>query len=390
MQSSDRVLREPRASHPGLFSRPVARGPPRPYNPAAVGDLNDIEAKVAAGERLTFDDGVRLFRTRDLFTLGRLANGVRERKNGDRAFYVKNMHLNYTNVCVFDCHFCAFYRREGQEGGWEMDLDTIFAYAAKTQFEKLDEIHIVGGVHPKLPFRYYLEMLRGLKERYPHVHLKAFTATEIDHLTKIAKKPLADTLLELQRAGLDSLPGGGAEIFADRVWNQVCSGKARPDRWIDIHRTAHKLGLRSTSTMLYGHIENDGERVDHMLRLRALQDETGGFTAFIPLAFHPANTRLAHVHAPTVQTDIKVHAVARLLLDNFDHVKAYWIMTGLKTAQLLLSYGVDDIDGTIVEERIVHMAGAESPLGVTEDELRELIREAGREPVRRDSLYRVV
>jgi aminodeoxyfutalosine synthase len=353
-------------------------------------ELADIERKVLAGERLSYDDGVRLFRTQDLFTLGRLANHVREKANGDRTYYVKNMHLNYTNVCVFDCHFCAFYRREGQAGAWEMDLDTIFAYAAKTQFEKLDEIHIVGGVHPKLPFRYYLEMLRGLKERYPRVHLKAFTATEIDHLARIAKKPLADTLNELREAGLDSLPGGGAEIFAARVWDQVCSGKAKPDRWLEIHRTAHKLGLRSTCTMLYGHIETDEERVDHMVRLRALQDETGGFTAFIPLAFHPANTRLAHVRAATVQTDIKVHAVARLMMDNVEHVKAYWIMTGLKTAQVLLSYGVDDIDGTIVEERIVHMAGAESPLGVSEEELRALIREAGREPVRRDSLYRVV
>ena len=352
--------------------------------------LRDIEAKVLAGERLSFDDGVRLLRTGDLFTLGRLANHVREKRNGDRAFYVKNMHLNYSNVCVFDCTFCAFYRKEGQEGAWEMDLDTIFAYAAKTQFEKLDEIHIVGGVHPKLPFRYYVEMLRGLKERYPHVHLKAFTATEIDHLAKIAKKPLVETLRELTEAGLDSLPGGGAEIFAARVWDQVCSGKAKPDRWIEIHRAAHGLGLRSTSTMLYGHIESDEERVDHMLRLRALQDETGGFTAFIPLAFHPANTQLSHIRQATVRTDIKVHAVARLLLDNVDHIKAYWIMTGLKTAQLLLSYGVDDIDGTIVEERIVHMAGAESPLGVTEAELQSLIREAGRTPVRRDSLYRVM
>ncbi len=353
-------------------------------------DLRELEDKIRAGERLSFEDGVRLFKTRDLFTLGRLANAAREKRHGDRTFYVKNMHLNYSNVCVFDCKFCAFYRREGQEGAWEMDLDTVFAYAAKTQFEKLDEIHIVGGVHPKLPYRYYLEMLRGLKERYPHVHLKAFTATEIDHLVKLSKKPLSDTLLELQEAGLDSLPGGGAEIFAKRVWDEVCSGKAKPDRWIEIHRVAHQLGLRSTSTMLYGHIETDEERVDHMLRLRALQDETGGFTAFIPLAFHPANTELANIPPATVQTDIKVHAVARLLLDNIDHIKAYWIMTGLKTAQLLLSYGVDDIDGTIVEERIVHMAGAESPLGVAEAELHALICEAGRTPVRRDSLYRVV
>ncbi|MBI4565075.1 MAG: aminofutalosine synthase MqnE [Planctomycetes bacterium] len=355
-----------------------------------MNDLQDIEAKVQAGERLSFDEGVRLFRTQDLFHLGRLANLVRERKNGHYATYVKNMHVNYSNVCVFDCHFCAFYRKEGQEGAWEMDLDALFAYAAKTRFEHLDEIHIVGGVHPKLPYRYYLEMLRGLKERYPRVHLKAFTATEIDHLVKLSKKPLVETLQELRDAGLDSLPGGGAEIFAARVWNQICSGKAKPDRWLEIHRTAHRLGIRSTATMLYGHIETDEERVDHMLRLRAVQDETGGFTAFIPLAFHPEHTRLARLPKATIQTDLRVHAAARLLLDNFDHVKAYWIMTGLKTAQVLLSFGVDDIDGTVVEERIVHMAGADSPPGIGEAELRALIREAGRIPVKRDSLYRAL
>jgi aminodeoxyfutalosine synthase len=351
-------------------------------------DLGDLGTKVEAGERLSFDDGVRLFRTRDLFTLGRLANLVRERKNGDRAYYVRNMHLNYTNVCVFDCSFCSFYRKEGAAGAWEMDLDTVFAYAAKARFDRLNEIHIVGGVHPKLPFSYYLEMLRGLKERYPELHLKAFTATEIDHFTKLTRKGPSEVLAQLREAGLDSLPGGGAEIFADRVWNQICSGKARPERWLEIHKAWHGLGGRSTATMLYGHIENDEERVDHMLRLRGLQDETGGFTAFIPLAFQIENNRLTGLQKPTAQTDLKVHAVGRLLLDNFDHIKAYWIMTGLKMAQILLSYGADDIDGTIVEERIVHMAGAESPLGVSEEELRALIQEAGRVPVRRDTLYR--
>ena len=350
--------------------------------------LRDIEAKVHAGERLSFEDGVRLFRTRDLFAIGRLANEVREKKNGNRAYYVRNMHLNYSNVCIFDCHFCSFYRKEGQEGAWEMDLDTIFAYAAKARFEKLNEIHIVGGVHPKLPWNYYLEMLRGLKERYPELHLKAFTATEIDHFTRIARKDAGTVLAELREAGLDSLPGGGAEVFADRVWNRICSGKARPERWLEIHRTWHRMGGRSTSTMLYGHIETDEERVDHILRLRALQDETGGFNAFIPLAYQVENNRMPGLPRPTAQTDIKVHAVARLLFDNIDHIKAYWIMTGLKTAQVLLSYGADDNDGTILEERIVHMAGAESPLGVSEEELCSLIREAGRDPVRRDTLYR--
>ena len=350
--------------------------------------LKDIEEKVHAGERLSFEDGVRLFKTRDLFLLGRLANRVRERKNGNRAFYVKNMHLNYSNVCIFDCHFCSFYRKEGASGAWEMDLDTIFAYAAKARFEQLNEIHIVGGVHPKLPWNYYLEMVRGLKERYPELHIKAFTATEIDYFTKLAKKDAAGVLADLREAGLDSLPGGGAEIFARRVWDKVCSQKAKPDRWLEIHRLWHGMGGRSTSTMLYGHIETDEERVDHMQRLRELQDETGGFTAFIPLAFQIENNQMKGLPKVTAQTDLKVHAVARLFLDNFDHIKAYWIMTGLKTAQILLSYGADDIDGTILEERIVHMAGADSPLGVTEEEMRALIREAGRDPVRRDSVYR--
>jgi aminodeoxyfutalosine synthase len=351
-------------------------------------ELADIEAKVLDGKRLSFDDGVRLFRTRDLFTLGRLANLVRERKNGNVAFYVRNLHLNYSNVCVFDCSFCSFYRREGAEGAWEMDLDAAFAYAAKSRFERLNEIHIVGGVHPKLPWNYYLELVRGLRERYPDLHIKAFTATEIDHFTKIARKNVEEVLSELREAGLDSLPGGGAEIFAKRVWDRICSGKAKPERWLEVHRTWHRMGGRSTSTMLYGHIETDEERVDHILRLRELQDETRGFTAFIPLAYHVEHNALKGIAKPTAQTDLKVHAVARLLLDNVDHLKAYWIMTGLKMAQILLAYGADDIDGTILEERIVHMAGAESPLGVTEEELRALIREAGRDPVRRDTLYR--
>jgi aminodeoxyfutalosine synthase len=269
-----------------------------------------------------------------------------------------------------------------------MDLDTIYAYAAKSKFDKLNEIHIVGGVHPKLPWRYYTEMLRGLKARYPDLHIKAFTATEIDHFTKIAKKDVKAVFTELREAGLDSLPGGGAEIFADRVWNQICSGKARPERWLEIHRVWHEMGGRSTATMLYGHIEKPEERVDHMVRIRELQDVTGGFTAFIPLAYQVDNNQLKGLPKVTAQTDIKVHAVSRLMMDNVDHVKAYWIMTGLKMAQILLSYGADDIDGTILEERIVHMAGAESPLGVSEEDMRSLIREAGRDPVRRDTLYR--
>ena len=350
--------------------------------------LRDVEEKVRSGGRLSFEDGVRLFRSDDLHGLGRLADLVRERKNGNRATYIRNVHLNYSNVCALDCDFCGYSRRAGQEGAWEMTLPEVFDYAARAGAEGLDEVHIVGGVHPTLPFEYYLGMLRGLRERFPRLHLKAFTATEIDRFTRLAGKGVEEVLGELRAAGLDSLPGGGAEVFSDRVWDRVCPSKTRPERWLEVHRTWHRMGGRSTCTMLYGHIETVEERVDHLLRLRALQDETGGFTAFIPLAFQAGNNRLSSLPPPTAQTDLRVHAVARLLLDNVDHIKAYWVMTGLKMAQILLSFGADDLDGTVVEERVVHMAGADSPPGVSENDLRILIREAGREPVRRDSLYR--
>ncbi len=350
--------------------------------------IGDIEEKVRAGERLSFEDGVRLFRSDDLFALGRMADLVRRRKNGNRACYIRNLHLNYSNVCAFDCDFCGFHRKEGQEGAWEMDLGAIFDYAARSGAEGLDEVHIVGGIHPRLPYAYYLGMLRGLKERYPRLHIKAFTATEIDRFTRLAGKGVEEVLKDLREAGLDSLPGGGAEVFSERVWDQVCREKTRPDRWIEIHRAWHRMGGRSTCTMLYGHVETVEERVGHLLRLRELQDETGGFTAFIPLGFQAENNRLSHLPPPTARTDIQVHAAARLLLDNFDHVKAYWVITGLKMAQVLLSFGADDLDGTVVEERVLHMAGAGSPPGVSEEALRALIREAGLEPVRRDSLYR--
>lgn len=352
-------------------------------------DIRDIERKVRKGERLTFEDGVRLFNMDDIFTLGRLANFVREQKNGNNAYYVRNMHLNYTNICIHSCSFCygAYARHLGEEGSYEMSLDEIFAYAERIKAAQATEIHIVGGIHPKLPYQFYIDMISGLKERFPNIHIKAFTAIEIDHLSRLAKKSIVDTLLDLQNAGLDSMPGGGAEIFAEETRKKICDTKTDSENWLDIHRTAHKLGLHSTSTMLYGHIESIEDRVDHMLRLRELQDETEGFTALIPLAFHPKNTLLEHLPKPTAITDLKVHAVARLLLDNFDHIKAYWIMTGLKMAQVLLIYGVDDIDGTIVKERIVHMAGAETPEGVREIELRRLIVEAGRTPVLRDTMY---
>lgn len=349
--------------------------------------LKQIEEKVYSGQRITDEEALFLFHTDDIFKLGELANYIREKKQKNVAYYVKNMHLNYTNVCVHTCNFCGFARRPGEEGGWQMNLDEVFAYADNVNMHNLTEVHIVGGLNPKYPYPYYVDMLKGLRERFPKLHIKAFTAVEIDFLSKISKKSIETVLKELMEAGLDSLPGGGAEVFSKRIWDAICSNKTKPEKWMEIHRTAHKLGLRSTCTMLYGHIETPQERVDHMSRLRQLQDETGGFTAFIPLAFIPEKTEMADVPGPDGITDLRVHAVARIYLDNFDHIKAYWIMVGPKMAQLLLNYGVDDLDGTIIEEKIVHMAGATSPVGLTEEELKQMIKEAGRVPVQRDSLY---
>lgn len=353
-------------------------------------DLAEIEEKVGAGARLTFDDGLRLFRTPDLFALGRLAHSVRERLHGNQAYYVKNLHLNYSNLCIHACRFCGFYRKPGQEGGWEFTVEEAVRYAEAHGAAEAREVHIVGGVHPKLPYEYYTDLVRAVKARFPHLHVKAFTAVEIDHIARIGGRTIEETIRDLRDAGVDSLPGGGAEIFAREVWEQVCSTKTPPERWLEIHHAAHRLGLRSTATMLYGHIERDEHRVDHMLRLRELQDETDGFTAFVPLAFQTDHNEISHLPPPTAQLDLRVHAAARLLLDNFEHIKAYWIMTGLSMAQILLGFGADDLDGTIAEERVVHMAGATSPPGVTEARLCRLVREAGCEPVERDSLYHAV
>lgn len=352
-----------------------------------MGELDKISEKVLAGERLTFEDGLTLFRTHDIFTLGKLANWVREKRNGNYAYYVKNMHLNYTNICVHTCKFCGFARRKGEEGGWEMDLQGVLNYAEKIQLHSLTEVHIVGGLNPKYPYDYYTSMLRALKDKYPKLHIKAFTATEIDFISKIGKRSYEQTLQDLRQAGLGSLPGGGAEVFSKRVWDAVCDNKTKPEKWLEVHRVAHRLGLRSTCTMLYGHIETVEERLEHMVRLRELQDETRGFTAFIPLKFQPEKNELAHLGATTGLDDLKTHAVARLMMDNFDHIKAYWVTLGIKMAQVLLEFGVDDIDGTIVEERIMHMSGAGTPTGLAEQDLVRYIRESGRIPVQRDTLY---
>lgn len=352
--------------------------------------LAPIAEKVQAGERLTFEDGLALYRTHDLLALGWLANFVRERLHGNVCYYNINRHINPTNVCVAHCRLCAFGRDPNIPGAYTMALEEVFRTAASGSTEAVTEFHIVGGLHPDLTFDYYLDLIRGLKQRFPQVHLKAFTMVEIGYFAKITKLPAHEVLLKLKQAGLDSLPGGGAEIFHPRVRKIICDHKTSGQLWLQIARTAHELGLHSNATMLYGHIETEEERVDHLLKLRALQDETRGFVCFIPLAFHPENTALAHLPKPTGFLDLKNIAASRLLLDNFPHIKAYWIMLTPRIAQVALRFGADDIDGTVIEEKIYHDAGATTAQGLRRSELLRLIREAGREPVERDTLYRAV
>jgi aminodeoxyfutalosine synthase len=352
--------------------------------------LSAIRAKVEAGQRLSFDEGVWLYEEADLFTLGQLANVVRERKNGNFAYYNVNTHLNPTNVCVYRCTFCAFRADLKSPKGYTMPDEQILERAGEADRRGATELHIVGGLHHQLPYEWYLHVVRIIHNAYPRLHLKAYTAVEWDWFHRLTGRPTRELLAEFREAGLGSLPGGGAEIFHPEVREQICEHKADADSWFRIHREAHQLGLRSNATMLYGHIENVRHRVDHLLRLRELQDETGGFQTFIPLAFHPDNTKLAHLPKPSVLLDLKTMAVSRLMLDNFPHIKAYWIMLGIPTAQLALSYGADDIDGTVVHELIYHDAGSDAPQELTVAQLRRLIEEAGRLPVERDTLYRRV
>jgi aminodeoxyfutalosine synthase len=352
--------------------------------------LRDVAEKVAAGERLDFEDGMRLYAHPDLLAVGRMADLVRERLHGDDVFYNINRHIEPTNVCATACAFCAFGRRASDPLAYEMSHQEVYDRAAACVAEGATEVHVVAGLHPQFDLEWYSEMLRGLKARFPALHLKCFTAVEIAYFAALHHLSHETVLRRLVAAGLDSMPGGGAEIFDPVVRSRICDNKCDAEEWLAIHRTAHGLGLRSNCTMLYGHLEADEHRVDHVLRLRALQDETGGFQAFIPLAFHPANTALSHLPPPSGRLDLRVTAVSRLLLDNVPHVKAYWIMLGEKTAQIALSFGANDFDGTVAEEKIVHMAGAESPEVLTVAQIRHLIEEAGRRAVERDTLYRVV
>ncbi len=355
-------------------------------------ELRTLAEKVRAGERLDAEDALLAFKTPHLLHLGRLANAVRRELHGDLAFYNLNRHLNPTNICVYtyDCKFCSFAALPGEPHAWEMTLEEAWARAAEQGGEQVSEFHIVGGVHPELPLSWYEALLRGLKERFPKAHLKAFTAIEIGWFAKQERLSLQQVLERLVAAGLGSLPGGGAEIFHPEVRQILCNGKLNADEWLEVHRTAHQMGLRSNCTMLYGHIEQPEHRVDHLMRLRQLQDETGGFNAFIPLAYHPENNYLGLRYHTTGLEDLRVLAASRLVLDNIPHLKAYWVMVTPKLAQVALSFGADDLDGTVIEETIYHMAGAETAQALTRAELERLVREAGFRPVERDTLYRPI
>src|SRR6266478_7181615 len=352
--------------------------------------LQPILEKVLAQVRLDYEDGLALYRTSDLLGVGYMANLVRERMHGNVTWFNVNRHINPTDVCVASCKLCAFGKRAKDPKAYTWSLDEVWHRAGEGWTEAVTEFHIVGGLHPELTLDWYCEMLRGLKQRFPEVHLKAFTMVEVAYLAQRSKLSIHDTLVKLIDAGVDSLPGGGAEIFSDRVRRIICDHKIDGNQWIEVARQAHRLGLKSNCTMLYGHIETEEDRVDHLLRLRAVQDDTGGFQTFIPLAFHPAHTALDHLPTTTGLTDIRQIAVSRLLLDNFSHIKAYWQMMTAKIAQISLRFGADDLDGTVIEEKIYHDAGATTPQGMRREELERLIRAAGREPIERDTLYRPV
>ncbi len=353
--------------------------------------LDQIREKVERGERISAADGEFLYRDDvDLHEVGQLADLLRRRKNGQVVYYNVNQHLNPTNVCVYRCSLCAYSRDADDPRAYVLDDEEILQRAREAADGGCTELHIVGGVHPEKEFDWYLGIIRKVHVARPRLHLKAWTATEIAWFAQITKRPVRTILEEMIRAGLGSLPGGGAEIFDPEVRDQICPRKADGRTWLGVHRVAHQLGLRSNATMLYGHLEHVEHRIDHLVHLRVLQDVTGGFQAFVPLSFHPENTRLSHLPKPSALLDLRTLAVSRLMLDNFDHVKAYWISLGLGTAQTALAYGADDLDGTVGQELIHHGAGSQTPESLTIDELRAMITEAGRQPVERDTLYRRV
>jgi aminodeoxyfutalosine synthase len=349
--------------------------------------LGEIHTKVLNSSRLSLEDGVALFKCRDLHSAGYLANIVRERKNGNIAWFIRNQHINHTNICRNQCRFCAFYRRKDQDGAYQMTLEEIFDAVKREKDKPISEIHIVGGLNPDLSFEFYLKMLRGIRELRPDVHIQAFTCVEVAWLAEQEGISLEAALTALKDAGLGSIPGGGAEVFSERLRKDYWKRKLSGDEWLNVAGTAHRLGIPTNATILYGHLETVEERVNHLVRLREQQDRSGGFKAFIPLAFHSENTDLTDIPPTHGSDDLMMLAVSRLMLDNFDHIKAFWIMLTPQLAALSLSYGTDDIDGTVTEEKITHMAGARTPSALTVDELVSLIHVAGREPVERDTLY---
>jgi aminodeoxyfutalosine synthase len=351
-------------------------------------DLRSIAEKVEGQKRLSEADALQLYRSNDLNALGVMATAVRERKNGNVATYILNRYINYSNICILSCQFCAFAAKKRDAHAFERSIDDIVAAVEESLATGITEVHMVGGLHPTLNKEWYLELLTRLRALDPQIVIKAFTAIEVRHLAqRIFKRSIPDTLAILKDAGLGALTGGGAEIFDPQVRDELCRGKESGEEWLDVHRTWHNMGGRSTCTMLYGHIETLEQRVDHLRQLRALQDETGGFTGFVPFAFEPNTTVLAHVKPATAVEQLRNLAVSRIYLDNFDHITAYWVSTGLPLAQVSLNYGVDDLHGTIMEEKIFHMAGAKTPQEQTVETLEHVIREAGREPVQRDSYY---
>jgi aminodeoxyfutalosine synthase len=355
-----------------------------------IDPLTVVEEKVARGERLSAADGVALFESSDLLRIGRLADRVRRVKVGEAVYFVVNRHINYTNICRNQCRFCAFSRREGQPGAYTLTVAEVLEKAREGLAQGATEIHIVGGENPSLSYEAIRAMVIGIREMAPAVHIKAFTASEIACFAEAKRTTPEEILSDLQAAGLDSLPGGGAEILRAEVREQVCPAKISGEKWLEIHQFAHRLGLKTNATMLYGHVETYADRVDHLLRLREAQDESGGFQAFIPLAFQPKNSALSHLPPTTGVDDLKTMAVARLLLDNFQYIKTYWVMTGLKLAQIALFFGANDMDGTVVEEVISLMSDAGHGQSVAKGELVRVIRDAGRVPVERDALYGVV
>jgi aminodeoxyfutalosine synthase len=368
--------------------------------------LRDLYEKVAAGERISEADALRLFESKDLNAVGAIADLARQKKTGNRASYIINRYVNYSNYCILSCQFCSFARKKRDADGFELTVEQIVQKAREALALGITELHIVGGLHPSLPFSYYTDMLKALRtldsdgraalprgqdeqQLVPtkRLHLKCFTAIEILHLAWLAKKSVEQTLVELKTAGLDSLTGGGAEIFRKEVRSAIAKGKESAEEYLDVHRTWHHMGGRSTCTMLYGHVESLADRVDHLRQLRALQDETRGFTGFVPLAYQPENNDIPVENPPTGFDSLRTIAVSRIYLDNFDHITAYWVGLGVKLAQVALSYGADDLHGTIIEEHIFHMAGATSPQLQTEAEMIKAIREAGRTPVQRNTFY---